>query len=379
MAEVRLEQIGKRFGEHDVLSSLELTIRDGEFFTIVGPSGCGKSTLLNILAGLEMPTAGRIRFDGEDVTHQEPRERDVALVFQSYALYPHMTVRDNLSFPLRVSARSSKRDPRSIQEEVNKVAGMLGLESLLDRWPRQLSGGQRQRVALGRALIRQPRVFLLDEPLSNLDAQLRSVMRAELRRLHDQLGTTMIYVTHDQTEAMTLADRVAVLDRGRIQQIGAPRELYDRPNTLFVAGFIGYPQINVLDAVMAGGHVRSGTIDVPLARTGAQIPVDEGARVKIGIRPEQLSVTDKPAGGALPHASGTRIEGTLRLIEHTGSQAWATMEVGSGKEVTLLVGHAPPDLSSKPGEPVAGIITNGPLHLFDPESGRALARHELSR
>lgn len=377
MAEVRLEQIGKRFGNHEVLSNLELTIRDGEFFTIVGPSGCGKSTLLNILAGLEKPTAGRIRFDEEDVTQQEPRERDVALVFQSYALYPHMTVRDNLSFPLRVSARSSKRDSRSIQEEVNRVAGMLGLEQLLDRWPRQLSGGQRQRVALGRALIRQPRVFLLDEPLSNLDAQLRSVMRAELRRLHDQLGTTMIYVTHDQTEAMTLADRVAVLDRGRIQQVGAPRELYDRPDTLFVAGFIGYPQINLLDAVIMGDHVKSGTLDVPLGRVEPKLSIKEGARVKIGIRPEHLSIMDKPAPDALPHVVGTKIEGTLRLIEHTGSQLWATVETRSDSGLAMLIGHAPHDLSLIQGQAVTGMITNGPLHLFDPETGRALARIPL--
>ncbi|WP_455377350.1 ABC transporter ATP-binding protein [Petrachloros mirabilis] len=377
MAEVKLEQIGKRFGDHEVLSNLDLTIGDGEFFTIVGPSGCGKSTLLNILAGLDKPTAGRIRFDGEDVTRQEPRERDVALVFQSYALYPHMTVRDNLSFPLLVTARSSKRDSRSIQEEVRRVAGMLGLEQLLDRWPRQLSGGQRQRVALGRALIRQPRVFLLDEPLSNLDAQLRSVMRAELRRLHDQLGTTMIYVTHDQTEAMTLADRVAVLDRGRIQQVGAPRELYDRPDTMFVAGFIGYPQINLLDAVIEDNRVRSGTLDVPLRTVESLMPIKEGASVKIGIRPEHLSIMDKPAAGALPHTAETRIEGTLRLIEHTGSQAWATVETGSGSGLAVLIGHASHDLSLKQGQVVTGIITNGPLHLFELETGRVIARIPL--
>ena len=377
MAEVRVEQIGKRFGNHEVLSNLELTIRDGEFFTIVGPSGCGKSTLLNILAGLDKPTVGRIRFDGEDVTSQEPRERDVALVFQSYALYPHMTVRDNLSFPLRVTAKSSKRDSRSIQEEVSRVAGMLGLEQLLDRWPRQLSGGQRQRVALGRALIRQPRVFLLDEPLSNLDAQLRSVMRAELRRLHDQLSTTMIYVTHDQTEAMTLADRVAVLDRGRIQQVGAPRELYDKPDTLFVAGFLGYPQINLLDAIIVGDHVRSGTLDVPLRTVASQMFTKEGARVKIGIRPEHLSIMNKADAGTLPHIAGTRIEGTLRLVEHTGSQLWATVETSSGSGLSMLIGHAPHDLSLRQGQAVTGVISKGPIHIFDSDTGRAIARIPL--
>lgn len=372
MAEVRLEQIGKRFGDHEVLANLDLTIRDGEFFTIVGPSGCGKSTLLNILAGLEKPTAGHIRFDGEDVTQQEPRERDVALVFQSYALYPHMTVRDNLSFPLRVSSRSPKRDPRSIQEEVRRVAGMLGLEQLLDRWPRQLSGGQRQRVALGRALIRQPRVFLLDEPLSNLDAKLRSVMRAELRRLHDQLGTTMIYVTHDQTEAMTLADRVAVLDRGRIQQVGAPRDLYDAPDTKFVASFIGYPQINLLNATIESGRIRSGTLDLPMGAHDAAGTSKGSPHVTLGIRPEHITIMGATEGNSTARRDGSRIDGTLRLAEHTGGHQWVTMEIGTGRGAAMLVGHAPVNFSEKPGQPVMGFVTGGPWHLFDPQTDRRI-------
>lgn len=378
MAEVKLEQIGKRFGAHEVLRHVDLTIHDGEFFTIVGPSGCGKSTLLNILAGLEQPTSGCIRFDGEDVTGQEPRERDVALVFQSYALYPHMTVRDNLSFPLRVSRRSSERTVSSIEDEVKKVAGTLGLEALLDRWPRELSGGQRQRVALGRALIRRPRVFLLDEPLSNLDAQLRSVMRAELRRLHDQLGTTMIYVTHDQTEAMTLADRVAIIDRGRIQQVGAPRDLYDRPDTLFVAGFIGYPQMNILDAVIEDDHVRAGMLQLPIEETDVPSQARNGARVKLGVRPEHLSIMTREAADTADETSGKQIEATLRLVEHTGSQLWATVETDDAKNLAMLVGHAPLNLSSKPGQPVTAIVTGGPLHLFDSDTGRSLQQRTSS-
>ena len=372
MAEVRLEGIGKRFGTNDVLSSLSLTIRDGEFFTIVGPSGCGKSTLLNLLAGLDRPSAGRILFDGVDVTEQEPRERDVALVFQSYALYPHMRVRDNLSFPLRVAGRTSGADRRSIEAEVSRVAGMLGLEPLLDRWPRELSGGQRQRVALGRALIRRPRVFLLDEPLSNLDAQLRAAMRAELRRLHDQLGTTMIYVTHDQTEAMTLADRVAVLDRGRIQQVGAPRELYDRPETLFVAAFIGYPRINVLDAVLAGHRLRSGSLDLPCTPASAATELRIGARLMLGIRPEHIRVVPKEGAETSPETKGRQMEGVLRLLEHTGGQTWATVEIGSSSDPTTVVGFVPAGVSLRPKQAVTGLVEDDRFYLFDAETDRAI-------
>jgi len=368
MAEVRLEGVCKRFGANEVLSDLSLTIRDGEFFAIVGPSGCGKSTLLNLLAGLDTPSAGRIVFDGENVTEQEPRERDVALVFQSYALYPHMRVRDNLSFPLRVAGRTSDPDRRGIDEEVRRIAGMLGLESLLDRWPRELSGGQRQRVALGRALIRRPRVFLLDEPLSNLDAQLRASMRAELRRLHDQLGTTMIYVTHDQTEAMTLADRVAVLDRGRIRQVGAPRELYDRPRTLFVAAFIGYPRINVLPAILDDRRLKSGSLDLPSPPVVAGTGLREGVRLMVGIRPEHIRIVPREAGEASSEQNGRQMEGVLRLLEHTGGQTWATVEIGGSPDLTTVVGFVPPGVSLRPGQAVAGLIEDERFHLFDAET-----------
>lgn len=372
MAEVRLEGIGKRFGTNEVLSNVTLTIRDGEFFTIVGPSGCGKSTLLNLLAGLDKPAAGRIFFDGEDVTEQEPRERDVALVFQSYALYPHMRVRDNLSFPLRVAGRTSGRDRPDIEAEVRRVAGMLGLEPLLDRWPRELSGGQRQRVALGRALIRRPRVFLLDEPLSNLDAQLRAVMRAELRRLHDQLDTTMIYVTHDQTEAMTLADRVAVLDRGLLQQVGAPRELYDRPKTLFVAAFIGYPRINVFEAILDGRRLRSGSLDLPLVSGAAGTGLREGTRLMLGIRPEGIRIIPEEGAGAPPETKGRQVEGVVRLLEHTGGRTWATVEIGRSPGLVTVVGFVPAGVSLRPGQAVAGLIEDERFNLFDAETAVAI-------
>ncbi len=329
MAEVRLEGLCKRAGSAEIIPDLTLTIHDGEFFVLVGPSGCGKSTLLHLIAGLDAPTTGRIWFDGRDVTLLAPRERDIALVFQSYALYPHMTVAENLAFPLRVGPRTADLDRQRIEEEVGRVAGLLGLEPLLGRRPRELSGGQRQRVALGRALIRKPSVFLLDEPLSNLDAQLRAGMRAELRRLHDELGITMIYVTHDQTEAMTLADRLAVLDHGRLQQVGTPQDLYDLPGNVFVAGFIGYPSMNTFEASVDGQEAVAGSIRMPIP---AGATLDHGNAVTLGVRPEDIRVQTIKGSGAISdneRKSGTReVIGAVRLIEPTGGQIWVTCEVG---------------------------------------------------
>jgi multiple sugar transport system ATP-binding protein len=369
MAEVRIENLSKRFGTTTVLPDVTLTIRDGEFFTIVGPSGCGKSTLLQLLAGLDRPTSGRILFDGIDVTTLEPRERDVALVFQSYALYPHMTVRDNLSFPLRVTKRKTGLDRQQIESEVQRVAGLLGLAPLLDRWPRELSGGQRQRVALGRALIRQPKLFLLDEPLSNLDAQLRSVMRAELRQLHDRLGTTMIYVTHDQTEAMTLADRVAVLDRGVVQQIGPPQALYDRPGNLFVAKFLGHPAINILDGEIRDARLRIGALALPVSAADGEDMLHEGTKVTVGIRPEQVSIMSGDGPGGVPHEEGRQVSGIVRLLEYTGSQTWGVVEVDQAGKVTMMIGGVPSGDQLRPGQSVSIGITGGPYHLFDANTG----------
>ncbi|MBI4401948.1 MAG: ABC transporter ATP-binding protein [Nitrospirae bacterium] len=377
MAEVKLEGVGKQFGSMDVLPDLTLTVRDGELFTIVGPSGCGKSTLLHLIAGLEQPTAGRIVFDGQDVTGLAPRERDVALVFQNYALYPHMTVAENLAFPLRVARRKLGLTRVEIDQEVHRTANLLGIEALLERRPRELSGGQRQRVALGRALIRKPRVFLLDEPLSNLDAQLRAGMRAELRRLHDELGITMIYVTHDQTEAMTLADRLAVLDRGRLQQVGTPQELYEEPANLFVAVFIGYPPMNVLDARIEQAQIKTGLIRLPLWPSLSDR--GEGKPVKLGIRPEQIRLTDVAASMDHLRGSAREMVGVVRLIEQTGSQIWVTVDVGGTEGMVTMVGLAEGGLTTKIGDRVRMTFLGENPHLFDPATGARLDLHGQTR
>lgn len=373
MAEIRLEHVSKQFGATRVLSDVSLTVRDGELFTVVGPSGCGKSTLLSLMAGLEAPTTGRLVFDGQDVTALEPRERDVAMVFQSYALYPHMTVAENLAFPLRVARRRTGMNAPEMAAEVRRIADLLGIESLLARRPRELSGGQRQRVALGRALIRKPRVFLLDEPMSNLDAQLRASMRIELRRLHDDLGITMIYVTHDQTEAMTLADRLVVLDRGCVQQTGAPRELYEEPANLFVARFIGYPAMNIFEARAKDGVLRSGPFVLPLPKDAHRQGLRDGAGAMVGIRPEHILVM-RDAPGSAGDASGSRsARGILRSLERAGGQVSATVEVGGSADVFTVVGLAAQEFDGRPGDRVSlSIQRTCALHLFDPASGRRI-------
>jgi ABC-type sugar transport system ATPase subunit len=288
MAHIRFAGLAKRFDAQAVLAPLELEIDDGEFFTFVGPSGCGKSTLLNLVAGLEAPSAGALYFDGERVDGLAPGARDVAMVFQSYALYPHLSVRENIAFPLRVR-RLARAE---IEREVERVAQVLGLAALLGRRPRELSGGQRQRVALGRALVRRPRVFLMDEPLSNLDARLRLEMREELKRLHEVHGVTTVYVTHDQEEAMALSQRVAVLNAGRIEQCGTPHGVYADPANLFVAQFLGSPPLNVLEGESPG--------------------------MVLGVRPADVLVHDSPREGA--------IEARVTLLEHTGSELWVSAE-----------------------------------------------------
>lgn len=365
MAEVRIELIEKRIGQKTILSPLTLTVHDGEFFVLVGPSGCGKSTLLNLLAGLDQPTAGRILFDGNDVTDLEPRERDVALVFQSYALYPHMTVRENMAFPLTVVPRAKRLDRRRIEEEVQRVAGFLGLSTLLDRRPRELSGGQRQRVALGRALIRKPRLFLLDEPLSNLDAQLRASMRAELLRLHKELKVTTIYVTHDQTEAMTLGDRLAALNQGRIQQIGRPHDIYAAPANLFVAGFMGYPPMNLLSARLGMDSIQAGPLR--LTRPSDTPPVDREQTLTVGLRPEDLMV------GPVSDSSGERAGfGVVRLTEPSGPTLWVTVELKDHNEAITIIGSSQTGFSPKIGDRVAVTAPRATPHLFDPTTGQRL-------
>ena len=365
MAEVCLKGLEKRIGHTTILHPLDLTVRDGEFFVLVGPSGCGKSTLLHLLAGLDRPTSGRILFDGADVTELEPRERDAALVFQTYALYPHMTVRDNLSFPLRVASGAQRvdRKGKDIENEVQRVAGFLGLKSLLDRRPRELSGGQRQRVALGRALIRKPRLFLLDEPLSNLDAQLRSSMRTELRQLHEELKITTIYVTHDQTEAMTLGDRLATLDQGRIHQVGRPHDVYAAPANVFVAGFLGYPPMNLLQARVGSEGIAAGPFQFTVPSDLPESVRQQG--VTVGVRPEDVIVgisADRHEDGA--------VSGVVRLVEPAGPTCWVTCDLLDRLARVTVVGASASGYSPKIGDAVTVSVRRPAVHLFDSSTGQ---------
>jgi multiple sugar transport system ATP-binding protein len=327
---VRKEYRGGVVGAKDVT----LEIADGEFVSLVGPSGCGKSTTLNLIAGLEEISGGVLRIDGVAVNNMSPRERDIAMVFQSYALYPHMDVRGNMAFPLKVSGA----DKATIDQRVEETAALLGLEKLLKRRPKELSGGQRQRVALGRALVRRPKVFLFDEPLSNLDAALRTQMRGEIKKLHERLKATFIYVTHDQAEAMTLSDRVVVMNQGEVQQVAPPRELYDAPANLFVAGFFGSPRINLVKPETLG-----------LREDG----------VTLGLRPEHLEV----GIGAAPQGA---LSGTVYLVEPMGSESWVTVDVSGERLIT----RAREDFSARTGEPVWLRFDAQRLHRFDTASGR---------
>jgi ABC-type sugar transport system ATPase subunit len=334
VAQVEFRGVTKRFAaETTAVDALDLDVTDGELMVLVGPSGCGKSTALRMVAGLEQPTEGSILIDGRDVSGLSPGARDVAMVFQSYALYPHMTVRKNLAFPLRRRGM----EKAEINRRVAAVAEMLELDELLHRKPAQLSGGQRQRVAMGRALIREPLVFLLDEPLSNLDAKLRSELRAELKRLHARLETTMIYVTHDQVEAMTLGDRIAVMDRGRLLQVGRPEEIYGRPRNVFVARFVGSPAMNLLPGAAVG----------------------QDAAVTIGIRPELL----RPAAEL---ADGLRVDLAAEVVEPLGSDVFVHGRTDAGDEV---VARLPGNARVAPGERVALAVPAADVHRFDAESG----------
>ncbi|MCP9438441.1 MAG: ABC transporter ATP-binding protein [Nitrospira sp.] len=367
MTEVRIEGLEKRIGIATILHSLNLTVGDGEFFVLVGPSGCGKSTLLHLLAGLDQPTSGRILFDGRDVTDLDPRERDVALVFQTYALYPHMTVRDNLSFPLRVRKKARRLDHTMIEDEVRRMADVLGINALLDRRPQELSGGQRQRVALGRALIRKPRLFLLDEPLSNLDAQLRAAMRAELRRLHEEFKVTTVYVTHDQSEALTMGDRLGVLHQGGLRQVGCPREVYDRPADVFVAAFVGYPTMNLFDARMEEGMMTAGPLRFPLLPEASTVA--PGRTVTVGVRPEDVTV-----GPVTEEKTGRAVQGIVRLVEPAWPMVWVTVELSDSDKAVTIVGVTIPGYLPKIGEAVVVEMGWETLHLFDPITGRRYER-----
>ena len=347
MADVVLDRVVKRFGEVEAVTGIELTIRDREFCILVGPSGCGKTTTLRMIAGLEEVTAGDIRIGGETVTWKPPRERDIAMVFQSYALYPHMSVRKNLSFALEL-----RRLPKAeIARRIDEVAGIIGLTPLLDRKPRQLSGGQRQRVAVGAALCRQAGVLLFDEPLSNLDAKLRVHMRTELKRLHQQVESTMVYVTHDQVEAMTMGDRIVIMNGGKIVQVGTAMDVYERPASRFVAGFIGTPPMNFFDGELdASGVTLTGGVRVAVSRAG-----QTGRKVVFGIRPEHISLR---ANG---RQNLGKLSATIDVVEPLGHRTILTVRSPAG--VLQVEAEANPGL--KPGDAVDLYLDLARAHLFD--------------
>ncbi|OHV80455.1 ABC transporter ATP-binding protein [Rhizobium sp. LCM 4573] len=315
-----LSDVRKSYGSLAVIHGVDLTIGEGEFVVFVGPSGCGKSTLLRMIAGLEEVTDGEVAIKGRDVTDLDPSDRGIAMVFQSYALYPHMTVRDNLAFGLKMSRTAATE----IDRRVAQAASILKIEHLLDRRPGQLSGGQRQRVAIGRAIVRKPDVFLFDEPLSNLDAELRVSMRIEIARLHRDLGNTMIYVTHDQTEAMTLADRIVILRDGRIEQVGTPRQVYEDPANTFVAGFIGSPRMNLLDGVWSKGRIRIGEVLLPAPML--QNDRSEGAPLKFGIRPEHIEIAVSGEDG---------LPAIVEFTEYLGGTCYVYCRLAEGQSVTI--------------------------------------------
>ncbi len=356
MAGLRLDQLRKKFGTVDVIRGVDLEIADGEFVVFVGPSGCGKSTLLRMIAGLEDISAGDLFIDGRRCNDMEPRDRGIAMVFQSYALYPHLNVFQNMSFGL-----SLNRTPKpEIEAQVMEAARILKLEQLLDRRPAQLSGGQRQRVAIGRAIVRKPTVFLFDEPLSNLDAALRMDMRMEIARLHKELGATMIYVTHDQVEAMTLADKIVVLDGGIVQQTGAPIDLYKKPANLFVAGFIGSPRMNFLDvrvSGVSGGMATAGSATVePVAIAASGFSA--GDRAILGIRPQLLR---RRAGGEQARERTGVIRGTVSLVERLGAETIVSFETASGERVLAVI---PQDEVFEAGAAVEFGFDPSAAHLF---------------
>jgi multiple sugar transport system ATP-binding protein len=348
--DILYQQVSKWFGSAEALAPLDLHVPDGSFLALLGPSGCGKTTALRLLAGLERPTSGRILIGERDVTFAPPKDRDVAMVFQSYALYPHLKVEDNIGYPLRV--RHVPRAERARQ--VREVAELLGLEDFLERRPRQLSGGQRQRVALARAIIRQPQAFLMDEPLSNLDAQLRLQMRVEIKRLQRELGTTTLYVTHDQVEAMTMADLVAVINRGRLQQLATPAELYAAPANLFVATFCGSPPMNILSGEVANGTFQHRAGKVTMAASGHQGPA------KLGFRPEHARLVESVAADSLA--------GEIYVIEPLGNETLVTVDLGD----TLVNIRQPSDFSMPVGTRCGVEPAARHLHLFDVETGEAL-------
>ncbi|MEU4770942.1 sn-glycerol-3-phosphate ABC transporter ATP-binding protein UgpC [Micromonospora sp. NPDC023644] len=392
MADIVLDKVSKKFPDGTVaVADVDLEIADGEFVILVGPSGCGKSTTLNMIAGLEDISSGELRIGGQRVNDKAPRDRDIAMVFQSYALYPNMTVRENMAFPLRLA----KLDKETINRKVEEAAKVLELSALLDRKPANLSGGQRQRVAMGRAIVRQPKAFLMDEPLSNLDAKLRVQMRTVVSRLQKKLGTTTVYVTHDQTEAMTLGDRVVIMRGGAVQQVGPPQELYDHPRNLFVAGFIGSPSMNFLHAAVEDGRLRTALGDVPIGeRIRRELESADAPRELIlGIRPEHFedaALIDDDTRGR-----GLEFDAPVDIVESMGSDKYVYFSVegerASAAELEELAADAGADFSGGGASLVTRLSAESPveegqtrrvwfnlekIHLFDPTNGRNLTLHE---
>ncbi|MEV8468271.1 ABC transporter ATP-binding protein [Fluviibacterium sp. DFM31] len=354
MTELHIRNLSKRYGEVEVLKDINLHVNTGEFTVFVGPSGCGKSTLLRMICGLDEVSGGEIAIDGELVNAVPPSKRGIAMVFQSYALYPHMTVAENMGYALRLAGETKEL----INQRVARASEILKIDSYLDRKPRQLSGGQRQRVAIGRAIVREPKIFLFDEPLSNLDAALRVDMRMEFARLKDRLGTTMIYVTHDQVEAMTLADKIVVMRAGRIEQIGSPLDLYRAPDNRFVAGFIGSPKMNFLPVIGQSGDrlsVPGGSVAAPMS----------GTPTEIGVRPEHMEITE---------AGANTLTGTVMASEHLGSDTFAYVSIAGVERPILVRLHG--EYAINPGAAVSVGFEDRSLHYFDAE-GLSIARAEV--
>jgi len=364
MASVEIQKAFKSYGEVSIIKDVSLAVPDGAFVVLVGPSGCGKSTLLRMIAGLEDISGGTISIGGRVINDVEPKNRDIAMVFQNYALYPHMTIFENMGFSLRL-ARQPKAE---IERRVTEAARILGLSDYLHRFPKQLSGGQRQRVAMGRAIVRDPQVFLFDEPLSNLDAKLRVQMRAELKELHARLKTTMIYVTHDQIEAMTMADLIVVMRDGVVEQMGRPLELYDRPNNVFVASFIGSPSMNLIEGVIDASGAGSAFV----TPDGSRWPVDDrvaqmsaGRAVIYGIRPEHFTLAPPGEGMAT----------TIKLIEPTGSETHLAVTLG-GVQIDVVVRDR---IEARPGDAIALAVKPGASQLFDKTTGQRIGLETLIR
>jgi multiple sugar transport system ATP-binding protein len=357
MSDLKITNLHKHYGAFHAVKGIDLDVPEGEFTVLVGPSGCGKSTLLRTIAGLEEASSGKIEIGGKDVTWARPRDRDIAMVFQNYALYPYLNVKDNIAFGLR----ARKFAEPEVEKRVKRAAEMLGIAHLLARFPRELSGGQRQRVAIGRAIVRDAILYLFDEPLSNLDAQLRDDMRVEIKRLHQEMGRTMIYVTHDQIEAMTLADRIVLLRDGLIEQQGSPLDLFERPATRFVAGFLGSPKMNFIPATATSSGVRltDGTeLALPASR-----PMKPGQAVVLGLRPQYIAMA-----GATLAPGHARVPVTIELVQPTGSRVQATMPLGGASIIAELAAH---DVS-RPGEKTEIDIDMTRAVIIDPETEKVL-------